>query len=84
MRPYQMPFYAPLLVALAGPALAVDGVIEINQTAALAGAVTATDSPEFPVTLDAPGKCSPDLCIYSASTGNTSNGDNYLPAAPCS
>ncbi len=29
-------------------------------------------------------QCSPDLCIYSASTGNTSNGDNYLPAAPCS
>ena len=29
-------------------------------------------------------QCSADLCIYSASTGNTSNGDNYLPAAPCS
>jgi parallel beta-helix repeat protein len=28
-------------------------------------------------------QCSPDLCIYTGSTGNTSNLDNYLPAAPC-
>ena len=27
--------------------------------------------------------CSPDLCIYVGATGNTSNLDNYLPAAPC-
>lgn len=33
-------------------AMAVDGVIEINQARALAGGVTPTDDPGFPVTLD--------------------------------
>jgi len=37
------------------PASAVDGVIEINQARALAGGVTATDAPGFPVTLDSDG-----------------------------
>jgi hypothetical protein len=44
-----------LLLGLAAPALAVDGVIEINQAKALAGGVTATDSAGFPVTIDASG-----------------------------
>jgi hypothetical protein len=45
---------AGLLLA-AAPSMAVDGVIEINQARALAGGVTPTDTPGFPVTLDAPG-----------------------------
>ena len=43
-----------LLLLLARPPLAsaVDGVVEINQTRALAGAITASDTAGFPVTLD--------------------------------
>ncbi|MEM1181976.1 MAG: right-handed parallel beta-helix repeat-containing protein [Acidobacteriota bacterium] len=41
------------LVPAAG--YAVDGVIEINQTAALAGGVTSGDTPGFPVTLSESG-----------------------------
>lgn len=47
-----------LLLATAGlalPAGAVDGVIEINQASALAGGVTACDTPGFPVSLCASG-----------------------------
>lgn len=36
-------------IALAGPARAVDGVTEINQAKALAGGVTPSDTPGFPV-----------------------------------
>ena len=35
MRTYLLPLYALLLLALAGPALAVDGVAEISQTCAV-------------------------------------------------
>ena len=35
MRTYLLPLYALLLLALAGPALAIDGVLEINQACAL-------------------------------------------------
>jgi hypothetical protein len=34
---------------------AVDGTIEINQTAALRGGITTSDAAGFPVTIDAPG-----------------------------
>lgn len=44
-----------LLGGYPGSARAVDGVIEINQTRALAGGVTGSDGPGFPVTLDAAG-----------------------------
>ena len=44
-----------LLCGLAGPALAVDGVVEINHTRALAGGITAGDAPGYPVTIDEPG-----------------------------
>jgi parallel beta-helix repeat protein len=44
-----------VLLGLARPAHAVDGVIEINQARALAGRVTATDGPGFPVTIDQRG-----------------------------
>ncbi len=44
------------LVALfAESALAIDGVTEINQARAIAGGVTASDTPGFPVTLDTAG-----------------------------
>ena len=43
------------LALCAAPALAVDGVIEINQARALAGGITAGDSPGFPVTISVPG-----------------------------
>ena len=46
---------ALLALVLAGPAHAVDGVIEINQARAKAGGVTAGDAPLFPVTLSQPG-----------------------------
>jgi len=41
-----------LVTLLGGPALAVDGVIEINQARANAGGVTLSDGPGFPVTID--------------------------------
>jgi hypothetical protein len=44
-----------LLVLPAAPALASDGVIEINQVKALAGEVTPGDTPGFPVILTEPG-----------------------------
>ncbi len=43
------------LAWLAGPALAVDGVIEINQARAEAGGVTPGDAAGFPVTLSLSG-----------------------------
>lgn len=52
---------AMLLTSLLGVALAAtssqagDGVIEINQARALAGGVSATDTPGFPVTIDTAG-----------------------------
>ena len=42
-------------LALARPALGVDGVIEVNQARAIAGGVTAGDTPGFPVTLSREG-----------------------------
>jgi len=39
----------------AGPALAVDGAILINQARALAGSVTVGDTPGFPVSINTPG-----------------------------
>ncbi len=55
MRTYLLPLYALLLLALAGPALAVDGVIEINDAAAQAGDVTSGDLAGYPVTLSQTG-----------------------------
>ncbi|MEO1084455.1 MAG: right-handed parallel beta-helix repeat-containing protein [Acidobacteriota bacterium] len=43
------------LLAFAPAAFAVDGVIEINQTAALAGGVSAGDTPGYPVTISESG-----------------------------
>jgi len=43
------------LVASPPPSRAVDGVVEINQIVALAGGVTPSDEPGFPVTIDHAG-----------------------------
>lgn len=55
----QMRFIFPaaafMLLTGFGAARAADGVVEINQARALAGGVTASDDPGFPVTIDAPG-----------------------------
>lgn len=54
----------------AGPALAVDGVIEINQALALAGGVTPADTPGFPVSIDSPGsyRLTGDLTVPDENT----------------
>ena len=44
-----------VLLAAIGSALAVDGVIEINQARAMAGGVTPGDAPGFPVNISLPG-----------------------------
>lgn len=44
-----------LSLAVTAPALAVDGVIEVNQVRALAGGVTAGDTPGFPVSINTSG-----------------------------
>src|SRR4030095_1639101 len=43
------------LLASSAPVWSVDGVIEINQTRALAGSVPPGDTPGFPITIDQPG-----------------------------
>ena len=43
------------VLLLTGPALAADGVDEINQTSALAGGITPGDAAGFPITLTEPG-----------------------------
>ena len=61
---------AVLLVGfLAGPVLAVDGVIEINQAKVKAGGVTASDTPLFPVTIDHSGsyRLTSDLDVTDAT-----------------
>jgi len=59
MRMRTIPLLAALVTlsafGLPAPARAVDGVIEINQASALAGGVTACDTPGFPVSLCASG-----------------------------
>jgi hypothetical protein len=59
-----------LLVVAAGSAQANDGRIQISQADALAGSVTASDSPGFPVTLDAAGSyvLTSDLIVASAAS----------------
>jgi hypothetical protein len=68
-----IPALLALTVALALPraATAVDGVIEINQARALAGSVTATDMPGFPVTIDSSGsyRLTGNLTVDGPATG---------------
>ncbi len=55
MRTCLLPLIALLLLALAGPALAVDGVIEINQTCAVNTGCSVGDSAGLPVSITNPG-----------------------------
>ena len=57
--------WVALLCGIAVPALAVDGVILIDQNKALAGNVTPGDTPGFPVTITRPGsyRLASDLVI---------------------
>ena len=57
-------------LGLAAPGVAVDGVIEINQAKALAGGVTPSDTPGFPVTIDQSGsyRLTGDLDLSSVAS----------------
>jgi hypothetical protein len=57
-------------ISLACPALAVDGVVLINQSNALAGNVTPGDAPGFPVTISVSGsyRLSSNLTVPDANT----------------
>jgi hypothetical protein len=59
-----------LVWIVSAPVMASDGRLEINQAAALAGGITPTDLPGFPVTLDAAGsyQLTGNLVVTSAST----------------
>jgi hypothetical protein len=87
-----------LLLGLAGPARAVDGVILIDQNKALTGSVTPGDAPDFPVTISQPGsyrltgnldltKLSADTTAIEISTDNVTldlNGFAILGPTVCS
>jgi hypothetical protein len=59
-----------IFAALAVPLYAVDGVVLINQSAALAGNVTPGDAPGFPVTISVSGsyRLSGNLTVPDANT----------------
>jgi parallel beta-helix repeat protein len=61
---------AVLGLLVASDALAVDGVIEINQARALAGGVTPLDAPGFPVQIHQPGsyRLTGNLVVPDANT----------------
>jgi hypothetical protein len=63
-------FSLAILAALAVPIYAVDGIVLINQSNALAGNVTPGDTPGFPVTISVSGsyKLSGNLTVPDAST----------------
>jgi hypothetical protein len=63
-------FSLTLLAALTGPIYAVDGVILINQSNALAGNVTPGDAPGFPVSITVSGsyRLSSNLILPDANT----------------
>jgi hypothetical protein len=65
-----------LALALAHPALAVDGVIEINHSRALAGGVTAGDSAGYPVNLNVSGS----YRLTSDLTASANNGGIFIEA----
>lgn len=66
----QLAVAAVLVLTLAGPACAVDGVIEINQVRAVVGGVTTGDEPGFPVTISQSGsyRLTGNLTVSDADT----------------
>jgi hypothetical protein len=67
---------AVLPILGAPPAIATDGVIEINQAKAVAGNVTVMDPPGFPVVLNSPGsyRLTGNLSLSDAGAGATAGG----------
>jgi hypothetical protein len=67
-----------MALAAARPAPAVDGVIEINQSRALAGGITAGDGPDYPIILNTPGsyRLTSNLAAAVNSDGIRVNADD--------
>jgi hypothetical protein len=67
-----------LLIALAAPALAVDGVLEINQTCAVETGCFAGDFPGYPVQISQSGsyRLTSDLTSSTVFTGISVNADH--------
>jgi len=59
------------MLLLSGAAGAADGVVEINQNAAVRGGVTPLDTPGFPVTISAPGSYILTGSLVTQSAGTT-------------
>jgi hypothetical protein len=59
-----------LFLALAGPALAVDGVLEINQTCAVQTGCFPNDGPGYPIFIDQPGsyRLTSNLVVLNENT----------------
>jgi hypothetical protein len=70
---------APVAAALTGaaPAVAVDGVVEINQAKAMAGGVTPGDTPGFPVTISVGGSYRLTSNLVIADSGQASPENLY-------
>ncbi len=78
MRTYLLPLYALLLLALAGPALAVDGVAEINQTCAVQTGCFSGDTAGYPVSIEGSAgrsyRLTSDLVIQSVNSNGIMGG----------
>ena len=74
MRIFLLPLIALLLLALAGPALAVDGVVEINQTCAVQTGCFSGDTAGYPVTITQPGSYRLTSNLASSCCSGTSSG----------
>lgn len=70
MRSFTVCFVLLSIITLATPALAVDGVLEINQTCAVQTGCFSGDGPGFPVTIAVGGsyRLTSDLVVTGAST----------------
>ena len=68
--PRMQTYWIAILGVVALPAYAVDGVVLINQSGALAGGITPGDTPGFPVTILLPGsyRLSSNLTVPDANT----------------
>ncbi len=69
---------AAFILGLGSPARAVDGVIEINHARALAGGITASDGPGYPVGISEPGsyRLTSDLVVTAGIDGVVIGADN--------
>jgi hypothetical protein len=74
------PLAAAALAVVSLPALAVDGVVLIDQSRALAGNVTPGDAPGFPILITRPGsyRLASDLVVSDANAGAISITAEYV------